>query len=80
MLDVTREDFEALVSEALDGIPQELMGLLNNVVVLVEDEPREGEERQLLGLYEGIPLTQRDGWYSGVLPDRITIFRGPTLR
>ena len=73
------ETFEELVSEALDGVPQELMGLLQNVVVLTADEPPLGEDH-ILGLYEGIPLTERDHSYSGVLPDRITIFRGPTLR
>ena len=72
--------FEELVAEALDGVPDELMSLMENVVVLTADEPPPSEERQLLGLYEGIPLTERDGGYSGVLPDRITIFRGPTLR
>jgi predicted Zn-dependent protease with MMP-like domain len=72
--------FEDLVSEALDGVPEQLMALLQNVVVLTADEPPAGEEPELLGLYEGIPLTERDGYYSGVLPDRITIYRGPTLR
>ncbi|HEX5018595.1 MAG TPA: metallopeptidase family protein [Actinomycetes bacterium] len=72
--------FEELVAEALDGVPPELMALMQNVVVLTAEEPPPGEERELLGLYEGIPLTDRDGGYSGVLPDRITIFRGPTLR
>ena len=57
-----------------------LMALLQNVVVLIADEPPAGDEPDLLGLYEGIPLTERDGYYSGVLPDHITIFRGPTLR
>jgi predicted Zn-dependent protease with MMP-like domain len=73
------ETFERLVAEALDGVPADLMALLQNVVVLTADEPP-SDEPDLLGLYEGIPLTARDGWYSGVLPDRITIFRGPTLR
>ena len=73
-----RERFEELVGEALDEIPPELLELLDNVVVLVEDES-EGDE-ELLGLYEGYALTER-GWdYSGVLPDRITIYRNPTLR
>ena len=74
-----RAEFEQLVSEALDGIPDELLRLLQNVVVLTADEPPP-DDPDLLGLYEGIPLTERDNWYSGVLPDRITIFRGPTLR
>src|SRR5262245_6690880 len=74
-----RKRFEELVSEALEEVPRELLALMDNVVVLVEDEP-EGEDTNLLGLYEGYALTSR-GWnYSGVLPDRITIYRNPTLR
>ena len=80
MLSISRDEFERLVSEALDGVPAELVGVLDNVVVLVSDEPPRSEERDLLGLYEGIPLTERDGTYSGVLPDHVTIFRGPVLR
>jgi predicted Zn-dependent protease with MMP-like domain len=73
-----RERFEELVADALDEVPAELLALLDNVVVLVEDDP-EGDE-ELLGLYEGFALTDR-GWdYGGVLPDRITIYRNPTLR
>lgn len=79
VLEMDAETFERLVAEALDGVPTDLMALLQNVVVLTADEPPP-DEPDLLGLYEGIPLTERDGWYSGVLPDRITIFRGPTLR
>jgi len=78
-VEMTRERFEELVGEALDEVPTELMSLLNNVVILVEDESPPGES-DLLGLYEGYALTER-GWdYAGVLPDRITIYRGPTLR
>jgi predicted Zn-dependent protease with MMP-like domain len=79
VLQMTRERFEELVGEGLDRIPPELTRLMDNVVVLVEDEP-EGADPGLLGLYEGTPLTERDSWYSGVLPDRITIYRNPTLR
>jgi len=79
VLDITRREFEELVSEALDGIPPELTGLMSNVAVLVEEEPPP-EDPELLGLYEGVPLTERGDWYSGVLPDRITIYRLPTLR
>jgi predicted Zn-dependent protease with MMP-like domain len=76
---MTRERFEDLVGEALDEVPEELLGLMSNVVILVEEESPEGEP-ELLGLYEGHALTSR-GWdYSGVLPDRILIFRGPILR
>jgi predicted Zn-dependent protease with MMP-like domain len=76
---MSRERFEELVGEALDEVPAELLALMSNVVILVEDAPP-GGERDLLGLYEGHALTTR-GWdYAGVLPDRITIFRLPTLR
>lgn len=80
MLPIDDATFEDLVAQALDGVPPELMNLTRNVVVLIASEPPVGEEPDLLGLYEGIPLTERDGNYSGVLPDHITIFRGPTLR
>jgi predicted Zn-dependent protease with MMP-like domain len=73
------ERFEELVSEALDEIPPELTAVMDNVVVLVEDEPP-ADDPDLLGLYEGTPLTERDWAYGGNLPDRITIYRGPTLR
>ncbi len=79
MFEISRERFEELVGDALDGVPEQLMRLLDNVVILVEDESPAGEP-ELLGLYEGYALTDR-GWdYAGVLPDRITIYRNPTLR
>jgi predicted Zn-dependent protease with MMP-like domain len=71
------ERFDELVSEALDLIPAELAAAMDNVVVLVE--PRNPEEPGLLGLYEGIALTERDSNYGGVLPDRITIYRDALL-
>ena len=76
---MSKDHFEALVSAALDEIPAELAAVMDNVVVLVEDEPP-ADDPDLLGLYEGTPLTERDWAYGGQLPDRITIFRGPTLR
>jgi predicted Zn-dependent protease with MMP-like domain len=77
-VDMSRERFEELVGEALDEVPVELLNLMNNVVILVEDEPPDGGG-DVLGLYEGHALTER-GWnYAGVLPDRITIYRIPTL-
>ncbi|SEG26450.1 Predicted Zn-dependent protease, minimal metalloprotease (MMP)-like domain [Actinacidiphila yanglinensis] len=79
VLEMSREDFEELVGEALDRVPPELTRLMDNVAVFVEDEPEAGSP-ELLGLYEGTPLTERGEWYAGVLPDRITIYRGPTLR
>jgi len=78
MVEMARERFEELVGEALDEVPPELMALLDNVVILVADDPPE-DEPDLLGVYEGYALTER-GWdYGGVLPDRIVIFRHPIL-
>ncbi|MEU5907996.1 metallopeptidase family protein [Micromonospora sp. NPDC047527] len=78
-MEMTRERFEELVGDALDEVPGELLGLMSNVVILVEDDPPPSEP-DLLGLYEGHALTNR-GWdYSGVLPDRIFIYRRPILR
>ena len=68
-----------LVDRALDGIPDELARLVRNVVVLVEDEPPEDEPDDLLGLYDGVALTERDSTLAVQLPDRIFIFRGPLL-
>ncbi|MFJ6180016.1 metallopeptidase family protein [Streptomyces sp. NPDC092295] len=79
MLEMTRETFEELVSQALDQIPPELTKVMDNVAVFVEDEP-DASDPELLGLYEGTPLTDRGEWYAGVLPDRISIYMGPTLR
>ncbi|MCZ7440719.1 MULTISPECIES: metallopeptidase family protein [Micromonospora] len=76
-MEMSRDRFEELVGEALDEVPEELLGLMSNVVILVEDDPPPGEN--LLGLYEGHALTTR-GWdYAGVLPDRILIYRNPIL-
>ncbi|HZJ07051.1 MAG TPA: metallopeptidase family protein [Nocardioidaceae bacterium] len=74
-----RERFEELVGDALDQVPRDLVELVENVVVLVEDEPPV-DDADLLGLYDGTPLTERDTMYAGVLPDRITLYRGPILR
>lgn len=79
-MEMSQQEFEDAVGDALDAVPAELLRLLDNVAFFVEDEPV-GAETNLLGLYEGTPLTERDGgWGYGALPDRITIFRGPTLR
>jgi len=70
--------FDELVSDALDLIPDGLAKAMDNVVVLVAE--RNAEEPDLLGLYEGIALTERDSWYAaGSLPDTITIYRGALL-
>jgi len=79
---VSATRFEELVVAALDSIPDELAEEMQNVAVVVEDWPTvaqlEGRGGTLLGLYEGVPLTRRDPiTYSGVSPDRITIFSGP---
>jgi len=76
---VPREQFEALVADALDTIPAQLARLMDNVVVVVEDHAP-SDDPELLGLYSGTPLTERGTWYAGSLPDQITIFRLPTLQ
>jgi predicted Zn-dependent protease with MMP-like domain len=77
---MSRQEFEDAVGDALDAVPAELMALLDNVVFFVEDEPP-ADDPHLLGVYDGVPLTERgEAWAMGALPDRITIFRGPLLR
>jgi predicted Zn-dependent protease with MMP-like domain len=71
-------DFEQVVRETLDSLPPDLRERMSNVEIVVEDEPPPGQ--RLLGLYQGIPLTRRGINYSGVLPDKITIYRGPLER
>ena len=74
----SRERFEEYVQDALDSLPSDLRARMSNVEIVVEDEPPPG--KQLLGLYQGVPLTRRGSQYGGVLPDKITIFRGPLER
>ena len=76
-MELDRASFEALVEDALDQIPEEIAGLVRNVVVLVEDDPP-ADEPDLLGVYEGVSLTERTTDHTG-LPDRITVFRRPLL-
>lgn len=88
---VSREEFEALVEEALAQLPEEFAEALDNVAVMVEEEPtdedlegvgidpEDPERDELFGLYQGTPLTERDSFYSA-LPDRVLVFRGPILR
>ena len=80
--------FERLVARALDSLPGEFAELLENVAVVVEDEPSvddllsvglDPERDELFGLYQGVPLSARDSFY-GDLPDRIVIYRGPIQR
>jgi predicted Zn-dependent protease with MMP-like domain len=68
-------DFDTCVDEAVESLPGKLRAFMSNVAVVVEDEPPGG--RPLLGLYQGVPLTRRSSSYGGVLPDKITIYRGP---
>src|SRR5688500_3718340 len=81
---MSESDFEAAVRDALDRIPPELAKTMNNVAIFIEDDytpqPDEDPDTVLLGLYEGVPLTERDSWWdAGSLPDRITIYRQPIL-
>lgn len=86
VIEVTTTEFEAIVSEAIDAIPDRYYKHINNVVFMVEDQPspeqrsklnlRDGQT--LFGLYEGIPITKRNSGYNMVLPDKITIFKQPT--
>jgi len=76
---MSRERFEELVDAAFARIPEDLVGLLDNVVLFVEDDPPP-DDPHLLGLYSGIPQTERGWSYGGTLPDRIFIYRNPTLR
>ena len=88
---ISREEFEALVEQAVEQLPEEFREALDNVAVMVEEEPSEEDLEEvgidlddpdadeLFGLYQGVPLAQRDTQYGG-LPDRVLIFRGPILR
>ncbi len=77
MLDLPAAQFQDLVGRALDEIPPDLAQLMDNVVVLVEE--RDPGEPSLLGLYEGVALTERGHDYGGMLPDRITLYRAAIL-
>ena len=77
-MDIGEEDFYALAEEALATLPKELLDDLENVAIVVEDEPEDGSET--LGVYEGTALTERDSSWFGMLPDRVVLFRGPLSR
>lgn len=88
-MQVSEEDFEAAVRDALDEVPATLLDMLDNVAFFIEDEPgpehadpdfTDEENAELLGIYLGTPLTARDGGWAGALPDRIVLFRGPLSR
>lgn len=71
MVEISAERFEELVADALDGLPEELSILVDNLVVQVRDRHPAG----LLGLYQGIPLTERDQYGGLAMPDRVTLYR-----
>lgn len=82
---LSRAEFEKLVTQAVESLPPRFLSRLENVDVVVEDEPTEEEQElagiepggTLLGLYQGVPQTQRGTWYGSVLPDRIVIYQRP---
>jgi len=82
---LTLEEFDALVAEAIDSLPPALRERIRNVAIVVENAPSAAQLRRnrvppggtLLGLYEGIPLTQRTAHYGNVVPDKITLFQAP---
>ena len=85
---MNREEFERVVTRALDRLPAEVASYLENVAVVVEDEPTEDEiidagldpeNETLFGLYQGMALPDRGGTYGNILPDRIVIYRRPLL-
>jgi predicted Zn-dependent protease with MMP-like domain len=86
---MARAKFDALLEEVLNALPDHIYGLLDEMPLVVEDEPSaelfeslgmDPRNSELCGLYSGRPLTQRSVEHSGVLPDRIQIFRGPIAR
>jgi predicted Zn-dependent protease with MMP-like domain len=78
MIEVSEDRFAELVEAAFAEVPAELAALLDNVVLFIEDDAP-ADDPTLLGFYDGIPLTERDTSYGGVMPDRIYVYRNPTL-
>lgn len=74
MVEISDDDFEKMVTEEYDAIPDEMLGELDNVAILVSNQPV-GERPRLFGLYAGHPLTTRGMYGFGELPDRITLFK-----
>ncbi len=74
----SRGRFEEYAQDALESLPANLRDQMSNVEIVVDEEPPPGQP--LLGLYQGVPLTRRGSYYGGVLPDKITIYRGPLER
>ena len=86
MIRISRREFEQLVEQALGELPERFASLLQNIAVVVEDEPSDDDldalddpNGELLGIYRGVPITERH-YDSMRLPDQIAIFRGPILR
>ena len=87
-MQLTDDDFDKLISQVMDELPHEYIERLNNVLITYADEPSAEQRTKLklrcnqtlFGLYEGVPLPARGGGYNFVLPDRITIFKGPITR
>jgi predicted Zn-dependent protease with MMP-like domain len=88
VIDIPEDEFDSLVASALDGLPEPFASSIDNVQVVVADEPSADDLSNagvprgatLFGLYQGIPKTQRNANYTFVLPDKITIYRGPVVR
>ena len=78
MMEMDADAFEKLVVDELDRLPDDVVDGLDNVVFVVEDRPEDGS-LDLLGLYDGLALTERGGYGMGELPDRIVIYREPHL-
>ena len=78
MIEVSEDRFAELVEAAFAAVPAELAALLDNVALFIEDDAP-ADDPTLLGFYDGIPLTERDTSYGGVMPDRIYVYRNPTL-
>ena len=82
---MNRHEFQALVSEAVQTIPEKFRNAMQNIAIVIEDEPTAEQLDEvgidpadtLLGLYEGIPLTERQWAHGNTLPDKITLFQGP---
>ncbi len=86
MIHLTDQQFDTLITRAMDELPQEYIKGLDNVAILMADDPTPEQTdkmklqgKLLLGLYEGVPLTQRGSGWSGMLPDRITLFKNQIL-
>jgi predicted Zn-dependent protease with MMP-like domain len=82
-----RTSFEKLVARSLQRLPKKFLDALQNITIEVEDEPEEEiladmgiEDGALYGLYQGVPITEREWNYGNVLPDRIAIYQGPIER